>query len=223
MYCSNCGKKLKNNEQICPKCGNKIIQNGENNSNNNNQKNGIKIYFKTAVIWVIILTIVIVGSDYFIINYIYNNKESNKTTPEFSLTSTNSAENKVSTSFKNMNSDDKNFNETQQAILKYFDDYEDYLYAEPDVLSRYPQLFNQAKISLSGGIVKVLKSTDFILERESYFLYYLRGFGIPEIITFGHNSKYNILVQTLLGSSINEIFLHNHKKLSMKDCCMIGI
>ena len=65
--------------------------------------------------------------------------------------------------------------------------------------------------------------TDIILERESYLLYYLRGFGIPEVITFGHNSKYNILVQTLLGSSINEIFLHNHKKFSMKDCCMIGI
>ena len=39
---------------------------------------------------------------------------------------------------------------------------------------------------------------DAILERESYFLYYLRGFGIPEVITFGHNLKYNILIQTLL-------------------------
>jgi len=65
--------------------------------------------------------------------------------------------------------------------------------------------------------------TDLILERESYLLYYLRGYGIPEVITFGHNSKYNILIQTLLGNSINEIFLNNHKKFSMKDCCMIGI
>ena len=30
---------------------------------------------------------------------------------------------------------------------------------------------------------------DLILERESYLLYYLRGFGIPQIITYGHNSK----------------------------------
>ena len=65
--------------------------------------------------------------------------------------------------------------------------------------------------------------TDIILERESYFLYYLRGFGIPEVITFGHNSKYNILVQTLLGNSINEIFLQKCKKFSLKDCCMLGI
>ena len=65
--------------------------------------------------------------------------------------------------------------------------------------------------------------TDIILERESYFLYYVRGFGIPEVITFGHNPKYNILVQTLLGISINELFLQNKRKFSMKDCCMIGI
>ena len=65
--------------------------------------------------------------------------------------------------------------------------------------------------------------TELILERESYLLYYLRGFGIPEVITFGHNKKYNILVQTLLGNSINEIFHQNHRHFSMKDCCMIGI
>ena len=62
-----------------------------------------------------------------------------------------------------------------------------------------------------------------ILERESYLLYYLKGFGIPEVITYGHNSKYNILVQTLLGISINDIFHRNNKKICMKDCCMIGI
>ena len=64
---------------------------------------------------------------------------------------------------------------------------------------------------------------DLILERESYLLYYLKGFGIPEIITYGHNTKYNILVQTLLGKSINNIFIANEYKFSLKDCCMIGI
>ena len=65
--------------------------------------------------------------------------------------------------------------------------------------------------------------TDLILERESYLLYYLRGYGIPEVITYGHNSKYNILIQTLLGNSINSIFLNKCKKFTMKDCCMLGI
>ena len=62
-----------------------------------------------------------------------------------------------------------------------------------------------------------------ILERETYLLYYLKGFGIPEVITYGQNFKYNILIQTLLGKSINYFFLKNNRKLSMKDCCMIGI
>jgi serine/threonine protein kinase len=64
---------------------------------------------------------------------------------------------------------------------------------------------------------------ELILEKETYFLYYLRGYGIPEVITFGHNAKYNILVQTLLGSSIADLFLQRRKYFSMKDCCMIGI
>ena len=79
----------------------------------------------------------------------------------------------------------------------------------------------------SGNYVAVKfeskKQQETILERESYLLYYLKGFGIPEIITYGHNSKYNILVQTLLGSSINEIFHLNNKRFCLKDCCMIGI
>ena len=65
--------------------------------------------------------------------------------------------------------------------------------------------------------------TDLILERETYLLYYLRGFGIPEVLTYGQNSKYNILIQTLLGSSTNYIFHSYNKKFSMKDCCMLGI
>ena len=65
--------------------------------------------------------------------------------------------------------------------------------------------------------------TLLILERETYLLYYLRGLGIPEVITYGQNNKYNILIQTLLGKSIHYYFHKNNKKLSMKDCCMIGI
>ena len=65
--------------------------------------------------------------------------------------------------------------------------------------------------------------TDLILERETYLLYYLKGFGIPEVITYGQNAKYNILVQKLLGSSLNYIFYSYNKKFTIKDCCMLGI
>ena len=65
--------------------------------------------------------------------------------------------------------------------------------------------------------------TDTILERETYILYSLKGFGIPEVITYGQNMKYNILIQELLGKSIDKIFFEKNRKFSMKDCCMIGI
>jgi casein kinase 1 len=65
--------------------------------------------------------------------------------------------------------------------------------------------------------------TDTILEKETYILYSLKGFGIPEVISYGQNSKYNILIQELLGKSLDKIFYEKNRKFSMKDCCMIGI
>ena len=64
---------------------------------------------------------------------------------------------------------------------------------------------------------------NLILEQEAYWLYDLKGFGIPELFSYGHIPKYNILVQTLLGNSINQIFILKYKRFSLKDCCMIGI
>ena len=65
--------------------------------------------------------------------------------------------------------------------------------------------------------------TDTILERETYILHSLKGFGIPEVKSYGQNAKYNILIQELLGKSIDKIFYEKNRKFSMKDCCMIGI
>ena len=45
------------------------------------------------------------------------------------------------------------------------------------------------------------------LETEAYYLYILKGIGIPKIETFGHNEKYNILVETLLGKSLQYSFI----------------
>ena len=42
--------------------------------------------------------------------------------------------------------------------------------------------------------------TDTILERETYIIYSLKGFGIPEVISYIQNIKYNILIQELLGN-----------------------
>ena len=67
------------------------------------------------------------------------------------------------------------------------------------------------------------KSARTTLEREAFILYYLKGPGLPEVKSFGKTKKYNILVQTLLGKSLYEIFNECEKKFCTKDICMIGI
>ena len=55
---------------------------------------------------------------------------------------------------------------------------------------------------------------------------YLKGFGIPKIITFGRSGSYNILVEELLGSSLHILWkLRKDKndKALLKDVCMIAL
>ena len=68
-----------------------------------------------------------------------------------------------------------------------------------------------------------INSPKKVLEEEAFILYNLKGFGIPEVISFGHSGKFNILIQTLLGRSIEKIWLERNKKFNMKDICMIAI
>ena len=67
------------------------------------------------------------------------------------------------------------------------------------------------------------KNKGNLLESEAYYLFYLKGFGIPEVKSFGICGKYKVLVQTLLGSSLDDIFTRLYYKFTMKDICMIAI
>jgi len=63
-----------------------------------------------------------------------------------------------------------------------------------------------------------------MLESEAYTLYNIqKGFGIPKIITYGHNQNYNILIETLLGDSLENIFIKRKSKCNIIDVCAIGI
>lgn len=62
-----------------------------------------------------------------------------------------------------------------------------------------------------------------ILRSETFILYNLKGLGIPSVISYGFFGQYNILVQTLLGKSIERIRKENNNKLNLKDVCMIAI
>ena len=62
-----------------------------------------------------------------------------------------------------------------------------------------------------------------VLEIESKYLSYLKGFGIPELKYFGTTKKYNILIETLLDKSLENLFSESHGSFNLKDICMIGI
>ena len=61
-----------------------------------------------------------------------------------------------------------------------------------------------------------------LLKDEAFILYNLKGFGIPEVITFGRSGNYTFLVQTLLGKSLKDIWIEKGKKLCLKDVCLIA-
>ena len=64
------------------------------------------------------------------------------------------------------------------------------------------------------------------LESEAYFLLNLKGFGIPKIISYGTSNGYNVLIEELLGPSIQSLWesrKNTNKKKLIKDICMLSI
>ena len=61
------------------------------------------------------------------------------------------------------------------------------------------------------------------LKEEAYTLLLVKGPGIPSMISFGVSNKYHILVEELLGESIQALWLKNKNKFNLKDTCMFAI
>ena len=70
---------------------------------------------------------------------------------------------------------------------------------------------------------ELLTSQKKNLETEAYYLFLLQGYGIPKIITYGHNNTYNILIEELLGKSLEYIFIKKNINCTICDICMIGL
>ena len=63
-----------------------------------------------------------------------------------------------------------------------------------------------------------------LLERESNFLSILKGVGIPEIMSYGLNNKYYIMVQELLGENLGDIMSKlRNSQFNIVDVSMIAI
>lgn len=144
------------------------------NSKNTNNK-------KMNVIIVIIVLVILIAAGIFAVYYFNNNSKetnSNKSniTDEregegFEQESANMYANGTdNVSFANMNSDDENFDNTQQEILKYFDN--NYFTYYSSLAQKYPQIFKEAKVQLNCTVVKVLSSTDdeFSVVVTNYFM-----------------------------------------------------
>ena len=76
----------------------------------------------------------------------------------------------------------------------------------------------QDKIAL-----KVEKKEQNFLENEALRLVYLQGEGIPKVYCYGNNLKHNLLVEELLGRSLQDIFISYGKPFSLKTVCVLGI
>ena len=79
---------------------------------------------------------------------------------------------------------------------------------------------NNELVAIKVEIKKVIKP---LLETEAYFLYSLKGHGIPEVLSFGRTRNYNILVEPLLGKSLFDIFNERRKRLPLEDICLISL
>ena len=62
-----------------------------------------------------------------------------------------------------------------------------------------------------------------LLESESFFLFSLKGIGIPKVLSFGHNKEYNILILPLLGKSLKELYISKNSNFEFKDICLMAI
>ena len=62
-----------------------------------------------------------------------------------------------------------------------------------------------------------------LLHTEAKILFLLKGFGIPSIKSFGIYENYNVLIESLLGKSLNKILSEEGGNLPIKDCCMIAL
>ena len=62
-----------------------------------------------------------------------------------------------------------------------------------------------------------------LLEKEAYTLFSLKGYGIIDLISFGKNKLYNIMIQPLLGDSLYKFFIKCNKNFNLSDICLIGI
>ena len=80
---------------------------------------------------------------------------------------------------------------------------------------------NNEKIALK--VEKREKNDSGTLENETLRLVYLQGEGVPCVYCYGNNLYHNLLVEELLGKSLEDLFNLYGKPFSLKTVCVLGI
>ena len=80
-------------------------------------------------------------------------------------------------------------------------------------------LLDKSKVAIK---VESKNAYSNLLQIESTFLSILKGYGIPEIKSFGRHGNFFVMVQELLGYNLMQLSLYL-KGFSIKDIAMIGI
>ena len=70
---------------------------------------------------------------------------------------------------------------------------------------------------------KKSQNTVELLKSEAFLLYSLRGFGIPEVISYGKTKFHNILVMPLLGKSLLDMFILRSSPININDICFSSL
>ena len=80
---------------------------------------------------------------------------------------------------------------------------------------------NNEKIALK--VEKREKNDSGTLENEALRLVYFQGEGVPCVYCYGNNLYHNLLVEELLGKSLEDLFNLYGKPFSLKTVCVLGI
>ena len=90
----------------------------------------------------------------------------------------------------------------------------------------FGELYLGKNISTNEQVfIKIAKKDNLpcLLETEAIIMFTLRGKGIPKVISYGKVKNYLILITSLLGPNLNDIYNHNGKKFDIKDISMMAI
>ena len=112
--------------------------------------------------------------------------------------------------------------EQNQFINKIF--FKKYKVIKSIAAGSYGCVFEGLDLNKKEKVAIKLEKKSYVnfIEAECSYLLNLKGYGTPKVISFGISGNYYVLVEELLGKSL-QMILNEKKTINIKDSCMIAI